>query len=317
MNAGTRLALYGVGLAVAFGGAFGVAKAVVPADVVTAWTDRSSQMQGHENHDTGAATDTVQGVSSSADGLVLTPVQAPTATGTPGTLAYRIEDTSGAPLTSFTTTHDRDMHLIVVRSDGSNFRHVHPALDPRTGTWSLPWTWNQAGTYRVYADFTPGQGRGVTLSRTVEVAGDYRPVVPEPTRVSTIDGYTVTLRGEVAAGTASELTFSVERDGRPVTTLQPYLGAFGHLVALRQGDLAFLHVHPDGAEPGAGATGGPRISFATEVPTAGKYLLYLDFQVDGVVHTATFVLDAAPGTTHAPGTSHAPGEPAPAPAHAH
>lgn len=45
-----------------------------------------------------------------------------------------------------------------------------------------------------------------------------------------------------------------------VTDLKPYVGAFGHLVALRAGDLAYLHVHPDGA-PGDGRTapgpGGP------------------------------------------------------------
>ena len=48
-----------------------------------------------------------------------------------------------------------------------------------------------------------------------------------------------------------------------MTDLQPYLGADGHLVALREGDLAFLHVHPEeGAEPG-------QIRFAAEFPSAG------------------------------------------------
>ena len=52
----------------------------------------------------------------------------------------------------------------------------------------------------------------------------------------------------------------MSRDGRPVTDLQPYLGAFGHLVALRSGDLAYLHVHPadDGdAGPGTSASSRP------------------------------------------------------------
>ena len=74
---------------------------------------------------------------------------------------------------------------------------------------------------------------------------------------------------------------SVTRDGEPVTVLEPYLGAFGHLVALRDGDLAYLHVHAEGADPEAGQTTGPDIAFAAEAPTAGRYLLYLDFQVDG------------------------------------
>ena len=41
------------------------------------------------------------------------------------------------------------------------------------------------------------------------------------------------------------LTLTVTKDGQPVTDLQPYLGAYGHLVALRAGDLAYLHVHPE------------------------------------------------------------------------
>ena len=60
------------------------------------------------------------------------------------------------------------------------------------------------------------------------------------------DGFTLALgrRGTARAGEESELGFAVTRNRRPVE-LQDYLGAKGHLVALRQGDLAYLHVHPD------------------------------------------------------------------------
>jgi hypothetical protein len=76
-----------------------------------------------------------------------------------------------------------------------------------------------------------------------------------------------------------------------VTDLQPYLGAYGHLVALREGDLAYLHVHPDG-HPGDGTTApGPDVVFGAEVPSPGRYLLFLDFRHDGEVHTAPFVVD--------------------------
>ena len=54
-------------------------------------------------------------------------------------------------------------------------------------------------------------------------------------------------------GQESELTLSVSRDGRPVTDLQPYLGAYGHLVVLRDGDLAYLHAHPVDEADGASA----------------------------------------------------------------
>ena len=101
----------------------------------------------------------------------------------------------------------------------------------------------------------------------------------------------MTLRGGLAAGRSSRLTFTVTRNGRPVTDLRPYLGAYGHLVALRQGDLAYLHVHPDG-EPGDGKTKpGPAVTFHAEAPSAGTYRLYLDFQHGSRAHTAEFTVE--------------------------
>ena len=310
MRTGARLALFGAGLVVAFGGAFGIAAAVAPEDVVAA-SEEESEMDGHgEGHDTPADIEApalataLKGLALGIDGYVLSPVAAPAVVGEVGELSFRIQDAAGDPVTEYTTAHDKDLHLIVARSDGSGFAHVHPTLDAVTGTWSLPWEWEAAGTYRVFADFTPGgaDAANLTLSRTIQVAGEFTPVETQPSRASEVDGFTVSLEGDVVAGSASELTIDISRDGAPVTTLEPYLGAFGHLVALREGDLAFLHVHAEGDEPAAGDTAGPAIVFFAEAPTAGRYLLYLDFQVDGVVHTAEFVVDAAHGDVE--GESH-------------
>jgi hypothetical protein len=103
------------------------------------------------------------------------------------------------------------------------------------------------------------------------------------------------------------VTLTVSRDGVPVTDLQPYLGAYGHLVALRDGDLAYLHVHPDGT-PGDGRTAaGPQITFYAEVPSNGAYRLFLDFQHRGVVRTAEFTAVAgAAGAPQSPATAPAP-----------
>ncbi|WP_243056368.1 heavy-metal-associated domain-containing protein [Nocardioides sp. SR21] len=301
MNTPARLGLYGAGLAVLFVGAFAAAGAVVPQSTVDSWTQEAEGHDmgaegagGHGDAHAPAAPTAVRGVSSAQDGYLLTPVAAPDEVDESGTLSFRIHDAHGEALTSFATEHDKELHLIVVRTDGSRFRHVHPTM-AADGTWSLPWEWAAAGTYRVYADFVPGgegEGDPVTLTRTVDVAGPFAPVVPVPADVATVDGFTVELVGDLAVGESSQLTLSVSRGGEPVTTLQPYLGAFGHLVALREGDLAYLHVHPEGDEPAAGETSGPEISFLAEAPTPGRYLLYLDFQVDGQVHSAPFVVDA-------------------------
>lgn len=284
---------------VAFGAAFGLSGALVPQSLVAGWTE-GSPMQSHDEGHSGSATQpaatSLKGLSLSDGGMVLSAVDGPHIVGEEGSLSFRVEDTEGSIVTEFAEAHDKKLHLIIVRSDGSEFRHVHPTMDA-DGTWTIPWKWQEAGSYRVFADFTPvhEDATGVTLTQTIHVDGAFASVATEASRVDEVDGFTVELDGDLRTGSASELTVSVSRDGEPVTSLEPYLGAFGHLVALREGDLAYLHVHAEGDEPRAGETAGPEIGFGAEAPTAGRYLLYLDFQVDGEVHTAEFVLDASHG----------------------
>ena len=314
MNTAGRLSLYGAALAAAFAVAFGVAALVAPhgAAPQTAQQQEEKGMNGHDTHghsttapeSTGhgghgdGATEPISGVSLSAGGFTLTPVSAPRAAGEAGELSFRILDGDGSPVTAYTPQHEKELHLIVVRGDGAEFRHVHPVLDRATGTWSLPWTWDAAGSYRVFTDFAASGAGPVTLTRTVDVAGSFTPAAPATTAETAVDGFDARISGDLVPGSSSELTVTISRDGAPVTTLQPYLGAFGHLVALREGDMAYLHVHPEGEEPAPGALSGPDVRFAAHVPTAGRYLLYFDFQVDGSVHTAAFVLDAKAPHAH-------------------
>ncbi|WP_320668675.1 hypothetical protein [Patulibacter defluvii] len=254
----------------------------------------------HHEHAAHGGAAAAGGVTSALGGYLLSPIAAPGAVGEAGTLSFRILGADGGAVTDFAASHGKRLHLIVVRSDGTHFRHVHPTL-AADGTWSLPWEWAAAGSYRVYADAVPTDGTTatpLTLTRTVDVAGTFAPRPPAATTTATVGGFDVTLRGELVAGSSAELIAHVTRDGQPVTSLQPYLGAFGHLVALREGDLAYLHVHPEGDEPQDGALSGPEVRFLAVAPTPGRYLLYLDFQVDGQVLTAPFVVDAARARHH-------------------
>lgn len=299
MNTPGRLGLYGAGLLAVFGAAFAVGGVLVPDATVAAWQQSAAHGDTHTPNPSATTTQEadVNGTSIAQSGFTLSEIQAPRTVGTEGTLSFAITNQDGTAVTEYETAHGKDLHLIVVRTDGAGYRHVHPVLDSATGTWSLPWAWERAGTYRAYADFTSGD-TSVTLSRFVTAGGE---ITPEPrTSVVTeaqVAGFDVSVSGELVGGAASDLTIDITRDGEPVTTLEPYLGAFGHLVALRDGDLAYLHVHANGEEPQPGETSGPTISFTAHAPTAGRYLLYLDFQVDGTVHTAELVLDAAAGPT--------------------
>ncbi len=165
----------------------------------------------------------------------------------------------------YVESHEKLLHLIVVRNDLAAFQHVHPVLGGE-GTWRVSLNLSRAGDYRVFADFTPADGPALTLGANLHVAGPYNPQpLPPPVATAEVDDYTVALRGTPKANEPSMLTLSVRRDGNAVGDLQPYLGAYGHLVAVRASDLAYLHVHPNG-EPGDGDSLGSRHRVPHDVP---------------------------------------------------
>jgi hypothetical protein len=129
----------------------------------------------------------------------------------------------------------------------------------------------------VFADFTPHGGEATTLASDVLVAGDFAPrALPAPSSRASADGYDVALKA--SGGRDATLRFAISRAGRAIAP-QPYLGASGHLVALREGDLAYLHVHPHD---------GGAVAFGADFPSAGRYRLFLQFRHEGRVHTAAF-----------------------------
>ncbi|MFC9940704.1 hypothetical protein [Nocardiopsis alba] len=230
------------------------------------------------------------------------------------TVTFRVIGPDGRPVTEYVPEHEKELHLIAVRRDTSGFQHVHPVMDEK-GTWSVEVAL-EPGDWRFFADVHPaGHDGTMTLGIDVAVAGHYEPrPLPAIDRIARIDDHTVTLDGELVAGRARELTFTVARDGEPVTDLQPYLAAYGHLVALRVGDLGHLHVHPEGT-PGDGVTApGPEITFMAVAPSDGVYRLYLDFLHDGVVRTAEFTVRT---TATAPGPDAAHSHEGHHDAHAH
>ncbi|WP_433460180.1 hypothetical protein [Micromonospora sp. CA-248212] len=298
MTTVTRLGAFALGLTAVFGAAYGVGRVVDPVDPVTQNRPDVAHTSGLTT--SGEAADLVPGGLLVSDrGYTLQPVTAPA-----GQFAFRIDGPDGQPVTRYDVAHDRRMHLIVARRDLSGFRHVHPDLAP-DGTWRVATPLAGAGQWRAFADFTPTGGEPLTLGVDVAVPGELTErTLPAPATSATVDGYTVTLAGTPEPGRTSALTLTVSRAGQPVTDLEPYLGAYGHLVALRRGDLAYLHVHPDGT-PGDGRTPpGPAVTFHAEVPSAGAYRLYLDFQHGGQVHTAEFTILAG-------AASAATGEPTP------
>ncbi|MGW5052693.1 hypothetical protein [Actinokineospora sp. NPDC004072] len=288
MNTAGKLAAYGAAVVLVAAGAWVVGSAVGPFPGAAGVPEAEGSGHGDGHSDTvAAAPHEPAGLASSRGGYTLTPVSTTLTAGQQQPFSFRITGPDGAPVTGFDVEHDKRMHLIVVRRDLTGFQHVHPEMSA-DGVWTVPLAVDQPGVYRAFADFAPTGGEGLTLGVDLFADGTAERVEHADSRVAEVDGYQVRLDGDLAAGRSAAVTATVTKDGVPVTDLQPYLGAYGHLVALRSGDLAYLHVHPDG-EPGS-TPAGPEIGFGVEIPTAGTYRLFLDFQHGDVVRTAAFTV---------------------------
>lgn len=177
----------------------------------------------------------------------------------------------------------------MVGRDLSGYQHLHPTMAP-DGTWSVPVTLARPGGYRVYADFsvTATNGTQVPLVLGVDhtVPGAHTPTALPPVQAETTAGpYAVSMNGTPTVGVTAPMHFQVS--GAPTTPVQlePYLGAYGHLVVVREGDLGYVHVHPE-PELVDGS-----VKFWLTAPSSGRYRAFFDFQVAGKVHTAEFTIN--------------------------
>jgi hypothetical protein len=271
-------------LAIVVGGGAGIGAAAGPIDVVD-----------DEPHDTHAAAtsttappadavalDMPGGLAVARDGYRLDVDETGVDGGAPGELTFRVLDDAGTAVTRFDVAHEKRLHLVVVGRNLVDYAHLHPTM-AEDGTWSVELPALPAGSYRAFADFVPTGGEALTLGVDLTSTGTTTGAdLPGPSRHAEVDGYEVALAGDPRPG-ESELSFTVARDGQPVRT-DPYLGAAGHLVAIRDGDLAYLHVHPLEGE-------GDEVRFAAEFPSPGTYRLFLDFAHGGEVRTAAFTVE--------------------------
>ncbi len=226
------------------------------------------------------------GLSVAANGLRLVPIETRIEPNVDQEWTYRIRDVEGEIVTAFEETHEQLAHLILVRRDLTHFQHLHPN-PAEDGTWSVEFGLPAPGVYRAFVDVLVN-GQPTTLGVDLLASGSARyGEVPRTTHRTTVDGYDVELTPQkMSAGESISIEFEVRRDG-DVARLDPYLGALGHLVALRDGDLAYLHVHPEETNPAEGV-----VRFTIRFPTVGQYRLFLQAKPNGELITTSFDVHA-------------------------
>ncbi len=236
---------------------------------------------------------------------------APPVAGTPVSMTVHLEDRKGRPLQGLVAHHERVLHAVIIGSDLKVFAHIHPEdLGMLTDTmldaaaFPLRYTFPKAGTYLVGIDFATEDG---IYSKTtmLTVGGSPAMTVPRSdlSRLKSFGLYEVSLGvpGAIKAGKETTLTYTIEKNGKPVADLQPYLGAPMHL-AVASADLKhFIHTH--GSLPG-GSEGhenhahamlperfGPTIEVSVVFPSRGVYAIFSQTEHKGNVLLFPFMVD--------------------------
>jgi hypothetical protein len=295
----SRLASFAAGLAVAAGaaGAIGSATGATPPfqdclKVAAANAGFGSNVMADAGHGSQPMIEAIpgaDGLRARLAGLSLAPQTHTLAAGATTAWRFQIIGCDGTPVRHFDRDNTKLLHLILVRTDLSGYQHLHPTLQS-DGTFTIDIRVLSPGTYRAIADFVIDR-RKYVLGTNLTAPGPVRniPLAP-PAEHASVDGYDVELQrpAQLTAGQEEQLTFRISRHGQPVDDLQPYLGSYGHLVALHAPELSYSHVHPISEDQTSGA-----ITFDTELPKRGTYRLFLQFRTNDQVHTVAFTQTAS------------------------
>ncbi len=206
-------------------------------------------------------------------------------------LTLRIRDPeSGEPVTAFAPLHDRLLHLFIVSRDLRFFAHEHPVQNGSTFDLVIDLA---PGTYMAIADFLPLGGSPQMVHRAIVTPGAAASPFAAASDLSedlsdkVVDG----VRMHLALGRRPDRLDAVLRfrfadaaSGAPISDLEPYLGASGHLLIVSTDLTHAIHAHPESLTPG------PDINFGAEFPVAGLYKLWVQVQRKGKVFTAPFVV---------------------------
>ncbi len=181
--------------------------------------------------------------------------------------------------------HEKLMHLILVRDDVTGFQHLHPEY--QNGRWVIKTTIPNQGLYQMYVSIEPKEENPITLRVPLTIGGATEQV--QFPSVSTgmsenVGGIqaTMVLASPLKTKEHATLTFALTQNGRPVTHIDPYLGAFGHAVVLLHGDVEhYSHGHPiTTSKPTDG-----KVVFESEFPLKGTYTIFAQFSINRQVKT--------------------------------
>ncbi len=210
---------------------------------------------------------------------------------------------TGKQIQDFNILHDMPFHLFVVSRDFSEFQHIHPTKQADS-SFTIETVLPKPGYYQIYCDLFPAGGMPqvihknlITAGYTGDLFGSQARIVPDKNYAKTLDGINFELKlepGNPVAGQPAILKYQITdaQTKKPVTDLQPYLGAWGHTLILSEDATDYLHSHPaemipEGVDRSKISSTGI-VNFDTFFPRPGNYRIWSQFQRNNKITTVSF-----------------------------
>lgn len=208
-------------------------------------------------------------------------------------LEIRVSDPkTGAAIKHFQIIHEKPIHLFIVSEDLEYFAHEHPELGA-DGVFRHTTRFPKPGTYKLLADFMPEGGTPQLISQIVTTAGCTESMsqgmtkpVPDlaPKHSENLDVSLVLDPPQPLAGKKTMMFFKL----KPAAGLEPYIGAWGHMLAASNDLIDTIHTHPIYVtEP---TPGEKQIQFNLFFPREAIYRVWVQFQREGKVNTVAFTI---------------------------
>ncbi len=200
--------------------------------------------------------------------------------------------------------HTQPIHLLIEEPGLGDYHHEHPVPTKAPGEYVFSFTPAKTSPYRIWADIVPA-ATGVQELPFVDLpsAGKGGSIDDTANRfTSSAGGFQFALSFNngshlpTKAGQARPMGITVTaRDGQPVTSLEPVMNAFAHLVGFYDDYQTVVHLHPTGGDVlNPALRGGPALGFILYAPKAGFVRLYCQVSIGGRMLFAPFNLNVEP-----------------------
>jgi hypothetical protein len=199
----------------------------------------------------------------------------------------RLKDLSPVGPDDLITTHEAPLHALVCDRLLTDYHHAHPTPTGKPGEWEFTFTPQHSDEYHLWINAVPSQtGREeFPMNIISQINPNVAPtqIIRDPALTSTFAGLTgqITWNGGDQPETNRPISGTLhlaQPSGEPVADLEPFMGAFAHIVGFADDFRTVLHVHPEGAIPAPADRSGPDIDFTLRPTRPGFHRLFVQVQ---------------------------------------